>query len=176
METISKNSFKKLALNYGLLTGLFSILLSVIVYVMGSYLVKPWWSTVLITLVGFGITYYAILQYRSSLNGFITLGQAMKLGVAIALIAGIIAALSNYVFMTYIEPGLVDEMLELGRQNLEESGNSLSDEQIEMSLEMSRKFMQPWLMAALGVISSVFMGVIYSLVAGIILQKKNPIA
>lgn len=176
METNSKSSFKKLALNYGLLTGLFSILLSVIVYVMGSYLVKPWWSTVLITLAGFGITYYAILQYRSLLNGFLTLGQAMKLGVAIALIAGIVAALSNYVFVTYIEPGLIDEMIELGRQQLEESGNSLSDEQIEMSLEMSKKFMQPWMMAAMGVISSVFMGVIYSLVAGLILQKKNPIA
>jgi|SRR5690625_3349127 len=176
METATKNSFKKLALNYGLLTGIFSILLSVIVYVMGSYLEKPWWSTVLITLVGFGITYYAILQYRGLLNGFLNIGEAMKLGVAIALIAGIIAALSNYVFVTYIEPGLIDEMLELGRQQLEESGNSLSDEQIEMSLEMSKKFMQPWMMAAMGVISSVFMGVIYSLIAGLILQKKKPIA
>lgn len=176
METTSKNSFKKLALNYGLLTGLFSILLSVVVYAMGLYLEKPLWSTILITLVGFGITFYAIFQYRNQLEGFISLGQAMKLGIAIALIAGVIAALSNYVFMTYIEPGLVDEILEIGRQNLEESGNSLSDEQIEMSLEMSRKFMQPWLMAAMGVISSVFMGVIYSLIAGLILQRQKPIA
>lgn len=176
METTSKKAFQKLALNFGVLTGLFSILLSVIVYVMGVYLEKPWWSTVLITLVGFGITYYAFIQYRSQLGGYLTLGQAMKLGVAIALIAGVIASLSNYIFMTYIEPDLVDQMIELGRRNLEESGNGLSDEQIEMSLEMSRKFMQPWIMAAMGVIASVFMGVIYSLVAGLILQKKNPIA
>lgn len=91
-------------------------------------------------------------------------------------IGGAIAALSNYIFMTYIEPGTVEEMIELGRRQMEESGNNLSDEQIEMSLEMSRKFMHPGIMAAMGIISSVFMGVIYSLVSGLILQKKQPLA
>ncbi|HLW14085.1 MAG TPA: DUF4199 domain-containing protein [Flavobacteriaceae bacterium] len=176
METTSKKAFQKLALNYGLLLGLFSVLLSVVVYSMGSFIEKPLWSTIAITFIGFGVTYYAILQYRTQLGGFLTLGQAMKLGVAIALIAGIIASLSNYIFMTYIEPDTVEKMIELGRQQLEESPNALSDEQIEMSMEMSRKFMQPWLMAAMGILSSVFMGVIYSLVAGLILQKKKPIA
>lgn len=174
MENTSKKAFQKLALNYGLLFGLFSVLLSVVVYSMDSFIEKPFWSTIAITFVGFAITYYAIQQYRIQLGGFLTLGQAMKLGVAIALISGIIASLSNYIFMTYIEPDTVNKMLELGRQKLEESPNSLSDEQIEMSMEMSKKFMQPWLMTAMGILSSVFMGVIYSLVAGLILQKKEP--
>lgn len=169
-----KKAFQKLALNYGLIYGLFSVLLSVIVYSSGDYLQKPAWSTILITFFGFGITYYAIFLYRKALGGFLNLGQAMKMGVAVALIGGIIASISNYVFMTYIEPGLVEEMLELGRRQLEESG--ISDDQIEMSLEMSKKFMQPWLMTAMGIISSVFMGIIYSLVAGLILQKKQPLS
>lgn len=176
MKNTSKKAYQKLAVTYGVLMGLFSILLSVILYTMGSIIEKPLWSTIVITFVGFGITFYAIRQYREQLEGYISLGQAMKMGVAVAFIGGAIAALSNYVFMTYIEPGMVAEMIELGRQQMEESGNNLTDEQIEMSLEMSRKFMQPWIMVAMGVISSVFMGVIYSLVSGLVLQKKKPIA
>src|SRR5699024_6990404 len=174
-KTSSKKAFQKLALNYGAVLGLFSVLLSVIVYSMDSYLQKPAWSTILVTFIGFAITYYAIFQYRKLLVGYINLGQAMKLGIAVSLIGGIIFSLSNYVFMTYIEPGLVEEMIELGRRQLEENP-AITEEQLEMSLEMSRKFMQPWLMAAMGILSMVFMGVIYSLVSGLILQKKRPIA
>ena len=82
-------------------------------------------------------TYYALI-HRNQLGGYLNL-TSHEMGIAIALIAGVIASLSNYIFMTYIEPGLVDEMIELGRRNLEESGNSLR-RTIEMSLEMSRKF------------------------------------
>lgn len=176
MKTTTKKAYQKLALTYGVLMGLFSILLSVIVYTMGSFIEKPIWSTILITFVGFAITFYAIHQYRDQLGGYLNLGQAMKMGIAVAVIGGAIAALSNYIFMTYIEPGTVEQMIELGRRQMEESGNNLSDEQIEMSLEMSRKFMHPGIMAAMGIISSVFMGVIYSLVSGLILQKKQPLA
>lgn len=176
MKTTAKKAYQKLALTYGVLTGLFSVLLSVIVYTMGNFIEKPLWSTIAITFVGFAITFYAIQQYREQLSGYLSLGQAMKMGIAVALIGGAIATLSNYIFMTYIEPGTVEQMLELGRRQLEESGNNLSDEQIEMSIEMSKKFMHPGIMMAMGIISSVFMGVIYSLVSGLILQKKNPIA
>lgn len=175
MKDSNKKAFQKLALTYGVILGLFSVLLSVIVYTMDSFIEKPMWSTIVITFVGFGITFYAIQQYRGQLGGYLNLGQAMKMGVAVAFIGGAIAALSNYVFITYIEPGTVEEMLELARRQLEESG-SVSDEQIEMSLEMSKKFMQPWLMTAMGIISSVFMGVIYALISGLILQKKETIA
>ncbi len=178
MSTITTNpkkAFQKLALNYGLLLGLFSVLLSVIVYSMDSYMEKPAWSTILITFVGFGITFYSIYQYRKELSGYINIGQAMKMGVAVALIGGVISAISNYIFMTYIEPDMIERMIELGRSQIEESGQNLTDDQIEMSLEMSRKFMQPWVMASMAIISSIFMGVIYSLVSGLILQKKKPL-
>src|SRR5690625_6983486 len=91
IETTSKKAFQKLALNFGVLTGLFSILLSVIVYVMGVYLEKPWWSTVLITLVGFGITYYAFIHYRRQLGVYLTFGKAQTVGVDIVVVGGVSA-------------------------------------------------------------------------------------
>lgn len=172
MTTSTKSPFKNLALTYGGLLGLFSILLSVIVYSLGSFMEKPLWSTLAITFVGFGITYYAILQYRSKLGGFISLGQAMKLGIAVSVISGIIAVLSNHVFITYLEPDTIDQMLEAARMKFEEQG--LADDQIEMGLSMSKKFMSPFMMAATGVLASIFTGAIYSLICGLILQKKDP--
>lgn len=171
MET--KQIFQKHALTYGVLAGLVAILLTVIVYSMGSFIEKPFWSTFAITLINFGITFYAIYSFRKETGGYLKLGQAMKLGVAIAFIMGLIAAVSNWVFMTYVEPDTVNQMLEIARQQLEEQA-MLSEEDIENALSVSKKFMSPAVSIPMGIISSVFFGVIYSLISGLALQKKDP--
>lgn len=171
MET--KQIFQKHALTYGALAGLASILLSFVVYSMDAYIEKPLWSTLLITLIGFGITFYAIFSFRKETGGYLKLGQAMKLGVAVAFIMGLITAISNWFFMTYLEPDLVNQMLEISREQLEKQ-EMLDEEQIEQALIMSEKFMKPTVTIPLGIISSVFMGVIYSLISGLALQKKDP--
>ena len=73
MET-QKASVKKIALNYGLILALLSIVLSVLAYVTDNHLERPWWITVLSTLIMIGVIVYGLKAYKNESGGFMTLG------------------------------------------------------------------------------------------------------
>ena len=55
-----------------------------------------------------------------------------------------------------------------------ESNPEISDEELELGLEMTAKFVQPRWMLILGVLGGTFMGFIYSLIISIFTKKDNP--
>ena len=173
MDT-QKASVKKIALNYGLLLGLASIALSVVFYVMNVHLERPWWTSVIGILVMTVIIVYGLKAFKKDNEGFLSLGDAIKVGLAISVIAGIISAIYNYVFMTYIEPDLVTQMLEMTREQMIEQNPNMTEEQLEMGLSMTEKFMSPGIMAAFSIIFTLFLGFIISLISGLIMKQNRP--
>lgn len=167
-------SVKKIAMNYGLLLGLASVLLSVITYVMGVHLERPWWASLLgITIMVLFIV-YGLKAFKSDNEGFLSLGEAIKVGLAISLIAGIVSALYNYVFVSFIEPDFVNQMMEITRENMIEQNPEMTEEQMEMGLNISRKMMTPGIMSALAIIFTLFIGFIVSLISGLIMKQNRP--
>lgn len=173
MDT-QKASLKKIALNYGLLLGLASIALSVITYVMGVHLERPWWTSVLGILIMVVFIVYGLKAFKQDNGGFLSLGEAIKVGLAISVIAGILGALYNVLFVTVIEPDFVTQMLEVTREQMIEQNPSMTEEQLEMGLSMSEKFMSPGIMSAMAIIFTLFLGFIVSLIAGLIMKQNRP--
>lgn len=173
METQTA-SIKKNALTFGLLLGLASIALSVISYVMGVHLERPWWLSVLGILLMVAFLYQGIKTYKTENGGFLSLGEALKVGLAISVIAGIISALYNYVFVTVIEPDFVNQMLDLTREQMLEQNPNMTEEQTEMALNMTAKFMNPTIMGAMAIIFTLFLGFIISLITGLVMKQPKP--
>ena len=173
METQTA-SVKKIALNYGLLLGLASIALSVLTYVMGVHLERPWWASVLGIAIMVLFIVFGLKTFKKDNGGFLSLGEALKVGLAISLIAGILVVIYNYLFMTVIEPDMVNQMLEMTREQMLEQNPDMPDDQMEMALGMTEKFMSPPIMAAIGIIFSLFLGFIISLIAGLVMKQNRP--
>lgn len=167
-------SVKKIALNYGLLLALLSIVLQVISYVLDAHIDRPWWLSVVQLLISVGVLVYGIKLFKSENNGFLTLGQALKTGVAISLVAGIIGVVFNYFFMNFIDPDFIQKTLDFSRQQMIENYPNMTEEQIESSMAISEKFMSPWIMSAIAILGTLFFGFIISLVAGMIMKKNPP--
>jgi hypothetical protein len=55
-----------------------------------------------------------------------------------------------------------------------EQNPNMTSEQAEMALSMTEKFMSPGIMAALGIIATLFFGFIISLVGGLIMKNNRP--
>jgi len=55
-----------------------------------------------------------------------------------------------------------------------ESNPEISDDELDLALEMTNKFVQPHWMLILGVLGGTFMGFIYSLIISIFVKKDNP--
>ncbi len=173
MET-KQASVKSVALSYGALLGIVSILLGVIAYVMNVHLERPWWLSVLSLAAMVLFIIYGIKSFKKENDGFLSLGEAIKVGLAIALVSGIIGVLYQYVFVSFIEPDYVNQMVEMTEQKMLEDNPGMPEEQREMAISMTRKFMSPGIMAAIGIIVSLFLGFIISLIGGLVMKQNRP--
>ncbi len=173
MET-QKASIKNIALTYGVLLALFSIIVSVITYITGNHLQPKWYVSVISLLVSVYVIVLAIKKYKTGNEGFLSLGEAIKVGLAVSVISGILIAIYNYIFMTVIEPDMVNQIMEISREEMIESNPNMPEEQMEMALNMSQKFMQPWIMSTFAILGSLFTGFIISLISGLIMKQNRP--
>jgi ethanolamine transporter EutH len=177
MEQISSPS--KSALQFGILFGIFMVLEFVLLYVLDidpitnpnvgivtnvlNYLVLP------VTLIVIGCN-----NYKQKLNaGFISFGESLKVGVTICLIAGLIYALFSIVF-NMIFPDFLEEVLRKTRQVMQQQNPSLTSEQLEMAISMTKKFMSPTLVVPVTVAMFSFIGLFYSLIIGAIVKNEKP--
>jgi hypothetical protein len=173
METQKINS-KSIILNYGLILGIASVLFSVAIYAMdGLPKERPFWQKAISITIMIATIILGIKKFKELNNGYISLGQAMKTGVGIALIGGIISGIYVFIFFSYIESGYLDQVMQTVQEKMLDDNPEMSDEQIEMAMNISRKFSSPTAMLFFSVIGSVILGSIISLVGGLFLKKEN---
>ncbi len=169
-----KASVKKIAMNYGFILALISIAISVILFVTENHVDRPLWSSLMSIAIMILVLVYGIKAFKKDNGGFLSLGEALKAGLAIALIAGIIGAIYNYIFMTYIEPDFIAKTLEFTSEKMYEQNPNMTEEQAKMTMDMTEKFMSPGIMIAISIIGSLFLGFIISLIAGLIMKQPRP--
>ncbi len=173
MET-QKTEAKKFVLNYGVLLGILAVLMGVITYVMNLHL-NP---GVVFNIIGFLVIVVvialAIKAFKQENNGFLRLGEAIKVGVGVALIGGIISALWMFLLINFIEPDYMVQMEEFQREMMVEQNPNMTEDQLEQSMEFVTKFNSPIISMAVVLITYMFLGLIISLIIGLIMKKENP--
>ena len=162
----------KITLHYGVIFGVVSILISVIIYALGMHYDEDWksWIGILAMAV---IVFLGIKKFKEFNGGYLTIGQALKTGVGIALIGSIISLLYFFILLNFIEPDFLVNKMALGEAKMIENYPNLTDEQIQQQLEIGKKFMTPAIMIAFALVFSLFFGFVFSLISGFI-QKNEP--
>jgi len=168
-----KRSVWKETLNYGIILGLISVGLSVLTY-MFDLTFKTWitWPSLLISIL---VLYFLLRSYRDHYNnGYITYGKSVGAGVVINIYAAIITAIYVFVLYSFIDPGLVDKSLAVAEQRMIDRG--IPDSAIEQAMQLQAKIMKPWFTSLMSTISSIFYGLIVSLIVSLFIMKKgNPL-
>ncbi len=107
-------------------------------------------------------------------GGYISYGRALGTGTLTVLFASVITAFFTLALFTVIDPGLMDRMMTMREMAMYESG--LSDDQIDMAMNMAERFASPAILSLSGFAGSVFIGFIFSLITSIFLKKEgNPL-
>ena len=89
------------------------------------------------------------------------------------MVGGILSVLYNQVFINFIEPDFMENMMKVGEQKMLEQNPNITDEQLEMAKGMQEKMSSPLIGAAMGIVASLFFGFIVSLIGGLILKKSD---
>ncbi|WP_339609741.1 DUF4199 domain-containing protein [uncultured Planktosalinus sp.] len=167
-----KKSFKQIVTTHGLYLALVSILLLVVMYVTNT---NQNWA---ISLVSFALTVlilvYAIKTFKQQNENYLSLGEGLKVGVATAAIAGVLAGVYAYLHYSFIYPEYIDTVIDEARMQMAEQSQGMTEEQMEQALGFTESFTTPFMMATFSLIGSLFFGFIISLIASLIMKRERP--
>lgn len=162
---------KSIILNFGLYYGIGLVLLSVIMYAMGMHLEGGAISPIVMGLVIIATIVLGIKKFKLNNNGFLSFGQAIKIGVGIAVVGTLLSIVYQQIFINFIEPDFMEQVSLKLQQTWVDAG--LSEEQIEAQLEMQKKMSGPVISSALGLLFYAFIGFVISAIAGAIMKKTE---
>ena len=158
----------------GLILGLIGIVYTLIIWFLDQTFNKN--LSYIFLLIQVVVMFFLLKSYRDNyMHGMITYGQALGAGVIIFLYASIIGSLFSLLLYTVIDPGLTAKGIAFMEQMYLDKG--LTQEQADAALKIAGKMMKPAMMIPVGLISSMFYGLIISLIVAAFVRKEgNPLA
>lgn len=161
----------KNAMNFGAILGLSLCVVSAIFMSMGAQAsnVQQWIGYVLTI----GIISWGTISFRDKHNdGFISYSKAFTSCLLITFFSSIILAFFMYLYLTFIDQTLIDQILEKAEEEMMKK--KMPDDQVEEAMKMTRMFTTPILMAFFTIIINSFMGAIFGLITAAFLKRDNP--
>jgi hypothetical protein len=170
----NSSTLKSNILQYGFLLGGISVVFALMLFFLDMHYTQESSVGIISIIITIAVIVLGQYNFRKDNNGFLSFGEALKLGVGIALISSIIGVTYQVLLVTVIDPDTIPKMITIAENQLYESYPEMSQEQIDQMLEMQNKFITPKMMAAFGLIGGVFIGFIISLITGLILKRNRP--
>lgn len=168
---LKTNSF---ALRYGLILGLISVVFGLMIYFLEMHYQNNTKIGIVSLLISSVVIILGLLAFRKANQGFISLSQALKTGLGIALVSGIISVLYQIILVTVIDPDTIQKTIDFQIDKIKMEQPELPAQTLNQIESMQKKLTSPAIMAAIGIIFSLFFGFIISLIAGLIVKKSRP--
>ena len=161
----------KFGINNGLLLGAAMIIISVFIYANDMDFKNQQWPTYIYYVVFPVVIFYTIYRYKIYNNGVLSLRDAMKAGLIAAIISALVYTAYVLLFNFVIDPEHNLKIIDFVSNQM-----ALMDapvKQKELSLKVIKFFYDPINGSLIWIAASMFFGLIYSLVAGLIMREKQ---
>ena len=161
------------ALNFGTILGIAAVFFSLMLFFLDAHYQGDTLSSLVPLILSVGFINYGIYQFKKDNSGFVSLSEALKVGVGISLISGIIGTIYGVILTEFLDPEFMNKTFEIAKQKMLDANQELSIEDANQAIEMSKKFASLPIRIAGGLISSVFIGFFVSLIGGLVLKKTK---
>lgn len=169
---MEKVSSARIALKWGLIYGIISILFTTVTY--NTELWKNWVIGLLFGVVlVIGILYAANQEFISLNGGYMSFKEGLGLGTLTVTTGGILGLAYDMVYKKFIDTNLVHTQMEMAREQYENMG--MSEEQIDAALVKAESYASSGLAFIFGLIFVVFIGFICALIMSAIMKKEKPV-
>ena len=173
MENQPAVTRKSVMINFGVLMGFASIIIQLLIYVFGN-IYEPHWSFLVLSFaVTIAFIVLGIKKVKSIQNGFLSMGDALKTGLGIALISAIIYSVYLAIFQHLIEPSYFDNLALIQEQTILEQNPNMTDEQLEQAKGFAAMFNNSAVNAAITILISLFLGLVISFFSGLVMKKEE---
>ncbi|MDX1478417.1 MAG: DUF4199 domain-containing protein [Saprospiraceae bacterium] len=163
---------RQIGLKYGVICGLVYVIIGLIGIVIGPEAAGGGLAWLLLAVM-LGATFYVIYlgckEFRDNVNGgSLSIGEGVKMGLTIGLVAGLIAAGFNLLYRNLIDPELMETLRETYIEGLEERGID------EASMDTALKIWDFTNGPIFTILWTALWGLLKGLIAGAILKNDAP--
>lgn len=161
-----------MAMHSGGVMGIVLIIGSLLTWIIGLPM-DHWFNSTLTYAVIIGGLYYFIKQYRDNdMGGYMSYGQVVGAGVVISAFTALLYDFYFWIYLSFLNPEAIDQIKELAYNSAISMGQS--EEQAIQGLEMMSFMYTPSGMVIMGLLNTIILGLIISLITGIFLKRNNP--
>lgn len=164
---------KSIALTYGAILGIASVLFSVILYVLNMHMERNMLTSSIGILIIIVVIIIGISKFKKLNGNILSLSQALKTGMGIALIGGLISVAYTLLFMYVIEPDFMSQMMQTQREAMLEQNPNMTADQIAGAEKMMGMFSSPGFIAIIAMVTTLFFGFVVSLIGGLIMKNDK---
>ena len=158
------------AIRYGLLAGLASVIISFGLNMAELEQTPAKWLGTVILILAIVLAHKFFKQQN---GGFLSYGQGLSIGTILSVVVGVISAAFSYIYIRLVDPEFVNRIMDKTRSDMEARGN-MSDAQIEQAMTWTAKFMDGPLMVGTVLFMIVLTGFLASLLISAITKNPRP--
>lgn len=163
----------KYALKFGLISGVIGLVFNLMLFFQKMHYENSTIGAVIGISILFAVVAFGINQYKKDSEGFLKLGNALKLGTGIALVSGVIGLIWYFLLSSdIIEPGYMEKAVELAKEKQFEKNPQMTQEQWDQGMAMQEKFR--WMAYPFILIFNAILGFVAGLIFGLIMKKDQP--
>ena len=161
----------KYSLNFGLILGVISVVFALMLYSMDAHASQDPSNTVISVIIMVGVIIWGIISFRKANEGYLTLGEALKLGAGIALVAGIIGVLYTMLLANVLDTEFIVKIAE-NQKAAGEAAGVMTEAEIQQQYDGTIDYF--WISYPFILIFNIIAGLIIGLIGGLILKKAKP--
>ena len=156
----------------GLMLGVLLVIYSLVLYLFD--LNENVWLASVSYLITAAFLFYAISSFRDNKqNGFLSFGKGVWLGTLTGFFASLILAIFTYVYITYIDPGVIEEVIIKAEERILESQPNISDADLDQKMGMVEIITSPVIMASMGILWYTLVSIVLSLLISIFAKRED---
>lgn len=159
---------------YGVLLGLILVVIAVLMYVSGMIEEEKQWPVYVYYFFFPFFIGYSVFEYRKKNGGFLSFKTALKVGVTVALVGGIVYSVYNLIYFYILEPDTVEKILAVTKEKILEQDPNMSEENLAQTMNLTERFAHPLFASAMYLLLSAVFGFFYGLISGAIFKRERP--
>jgi len=165
---------KSTIITYGLILAGISSVFQIMLFILEIHYQQPPAVGIVSIVIMAGILIYAFTQYKKQNEGFISLSEALKTGLGISLISGLIGVVYSLILTNVLDPDTIEKTIDFAFENMRAENPEMPQNAIDSARGIAEKMASPMIGSAIQIIAALFLGFIISLIGGLIVKKSRP--
>ena len=125
-----QGSLKTTMITYGLILGGISVVFQLMLFFLDMHYQQPPAVGIISIVIMVGVLIYAFIQFKKQNEGFISLSEALKIGLGISLISALIGTVYSLILTNVLDPDTIEKTIDFAFEKMRADNPELTKDQI----------------------------------------------